>query len=153
MELDVIGPDLFAPYATARFQATGKELDPDTCDSALALTGGHPYATQELLYFLWEEGTLERALEATLRSEHSHFSLLWDNISGAQKRVLQALAEEGPGRPLSSDYQRRHSLPATPTVQAALAALDRAELVQRTRRGEYRIAEPFLKEWIQRYES
>lgn len=152
-ELDVIPPDLFTPYALARFKETGKELDPATCEGALALTGGHPYATQELLYFLWEEGTLDRALEATLRSEHSHFSLIWDNASGAQKRVLQALAEEGPGRPLGSDYQRRHSLPPTPTVQTALGALERTELVRRTGRGEYRIAEPFLTEWIQRYES
>jgi AAA+ ATPase superfamily predicted ATPase len=152
-ELDVIPPDLFAPYALARFEESGRELDQATCDSALALTGGHPYATQELLYFLWEEGNLDRALEATLRSEHSHFSLLWDNVSGAQKRVLQALAEEGPGRPLSSDYQRRHSLPPTPTVQTALAALERRELVRKAGRGEYRIAEPFLTEWIQRYES
>ena len=58
IELDVIAPDLFAPYALAKFKETGKELDPATCESALALTGGHPYATQELLYFLWEEGTL-----------------------------------------------------------------------------------------------
>ena len=152
-ELDVIPPDLFTPYALARFKETGKELDPATCGGALALTGGHPYATQELLYFLGEEGTLDRALEATLRSEHSHFSLIWDNASGAQKRVLQALAEEGPGRPLGSDYQRRHSLPPTPTVQTALGALERTELVRRTGRGEYRIAEPFLTEWIQRYES
>jgi AAA+ ATPase superfamily predicted ATPase len=153
MELDVIPPDLFAPYATARFEATGRRLDPAVRDGALELTGGHPYATQELLYFLWEERTLDRALDATLRSEHSHFSLLWDGISAAQKRVLQALAEEQPGRPLSTDYQRRHSLPPTPTVQGALTALERAEVVRRVGRGEYRIAEPFLPEWIQRYES
>jgi uncharacterized protein len=153
MELDVIPPELFAPYATARFEATGKQLDRAVCERALELTGGHPYATQELLYFLWEESTLERALDATLRSEHSHFSLLWDGISGAQKRVLQALAEEQPGRPLSSDYQRRHSLPATPTVQTAVSALERAELVRKVARGQYRIAEPFLTEWVQRYES
>jgi hypothetical protein len=152
-ELDVIAPELFMPYALAKFEQTGRELDPATCESALALTGGHPYATQELLYFLWEEGTLDRALDATLRSEHSHFSLLWDNVSGAQKRVLQALAQEGPGRPLSSDYQRRHSLPATPTVQTALRALERSELVRKVGRGEYRIVEPFLTEWIRRYES
>jgi hypothetical protein len=161
-ELDVIPPDLFAPYALARFKETGKELDPDACARALELTGGHPYATQELLYFLWEEtpageaadlSKIDGALEATLQSEHSHFSLIWDRASGAQKRVLQALAQEQPGRPLSTDYQRRHSLPATPTVQAALSALERGELVKRLGRGEYRIAEPFLTEWIQRYES
>ncbi len=67
--------------------------------------------------------------------------------------MLQALAQEGPGRPLSSDYQRRHALPGTPTVQTALNALERGELVRRVGRGEYRIAEPFLTEWIQRYES
>jgi hypothetical protein len=162
MELDVIAPDLFATYALARFEATGKELGPDACEKALELTGGHPYATQELLYFLWEEtpagkaadpSTVDRALEATLRSEHSHFSLVWDGASAAQKRVLQALAQEQPGRPLSSDYQRRHSLPTTPTVQTALNALERGELARRLGRGEYRIAEPFLTEWIRRYES
>jgi uncharacterized protein len=152
-ELGVIPPELFASYALERFEATGKKLGPETCARALELTGGHPYATQELLYFLWELGTLEDALDATLRSEHSHFSLVWDDASAAQKRVLQALAQEQPGRPLSSDYQRRHSLPATPTVQGALTALERAELVRRLGRGEYEIAEPFLTQWIQRYES
>jgi len=161
-ELDVIPPDLFAPYARARFDETGKELHADACQMALELTGGHPYATQELLYFLWE-GTapggvadvsaMDGALDATLRSEHSHFSLIWDGVSGAQKRVLQALAQDQPARPLSSDYQRRHSLPATPTVQGALKALERGELVRRLGRGEYRIAEPFLTQWIQRYET
>jgi uncharacterized protein len=159
-ELDVIPPDLFRPYALARFSKTGKELDLDACSAALELTGGHPYATQELLYFLWEEtpagataesSMVDAALEATLRSEHSHFSLIWDGAAGAQKRVLQALAQEQPGHPLSSDYQRRHSLPATPTVQTALTALEQAELVRRLGRGEYQIAEPFLTQWIQRY--
>ena len=161
-ELNVIPPDLFSPYALAKFKETGKKLRRDACARALELTGGHPYATQELLYFLWEQtppggeadtSSIDAALDATLRSEHSHFSLIWDGVSGAQKRVLQALAQEQPGRPLGSDYQRLHSLPATPTVQAALKALERAELVSRLRRGEYQIAEPFLTEWIRRYES
>jgi AAA+ ATPase superfamily predicted ATPase len=162
MELDVISPELFAPYAHARFAETDKELRDDACGRVLELTGGHPYATQQLLYFLWEDtpaeqaadlAAVDRALAATLRSEHSHFSLVWDRASSAQRRVLQALAQEQPGRPLSGDYQRRHSLAAAPTVQTALKALERAELVRRLRRGEYGIAEPFLTEWIRLYES
>jgi len=162
IQLGVIPPDEFASYARARFEQTGKELETDACESALNLTGGHPYATQQLFYFLWEatpaglagdRPAVDRALDATLRSEHSHFSLIWDGVSSAQKRVLQALAQESPGRPLSSDFQRRHSLPATPTVQTALAALERGELVRKVERGEYTIAEPFLTEWIQTYES
>ena len=161
-ELDVIAPDLFAPYAIAKFQETGKKLDAEACASALRLTGGHPYSTQELFYFVWgktpegataDAATLQQGLAETLRSEHSHFSLVWDRASAGQRRVLQALAQEQPGRPLSSDYQRRHYLASGASVQSAVNALVRAELVKRTRRGEYRIAEPFLTEWIQMYES
>src|SRR5215208_3026438 len=54
IQLGVIPPDEFASYARARFEQTGKELGTDACESALNLTGGHPYATQQLFYFLWE---------------------------------------------------------------------------------------------------
>jgi len=162
MELGVIPVDLFKTYAIERFADSGKTLDDEACAEALGITGGQPYSTQELFYFLWEETpasgtasapTLAGALEATLRSEHAHFSLLWERAAAAQRLVLQALAKEQPGRPLSSQYQQRHSLPVTATVQGALDALSRAELVRKEGRGEYRIAEPFLAEWIKRYES
>lgn len=162
MELGVIAPELFARYATARFADTGRTLDGGVCASLLEMTGGHPYATQEALYFLWEATPLgqtadrmrmERALQALLRSEHAHFSLLWSRAAAAQRLVLQALAAEQPGRPLSSAYRERHALPAAATVQTALGALIDAELVARIARGEYRIAEPFLAEWIVRDES
>jgi hypothetical protein len=162
IELGAIPPDLFEQYASRQFAATGKELDAGTRARLLELTGGHPYATQELLYFLWEQtssgelaqdGALELALDAVLRSEHAHFSLLWSRAAAAQRRVLQALAVEQPGRPLSSDYRRRHALPSTATVQTAVAALSGVEVLSRVARGEYRIAEPFLAEWIARNET
>lgn len=161
-ELGPIPREPFERYAVAGFAKTGKTLDARACAGVLDATGGHPYATQELLYFLWEqtpageiaEGErLECALTTTLRSEHAHFGLLWSRMAVAQRRVLQALAAEQPGRPLSSEYRRRHALPATPTVQTAIAALIAAELVARVGRGEYRIAEPFLAEWISLNES
>jgi hypothetical protein len=162
MELGAIAPELFSSYAAARFTQTGKSLGYAAAEGAMRVTGGHPYATQELLYFLWEAtpagssagaAELERALDATLRSEHTHFSLLWERSAAAQRMVLQALAAESPARPLSADYQQRHGLPSTATVQTALAALVRAEIVSREGRGAYVLAEPFLAQWIARYES
>ncbi len=161
-ELGPIPRAPFERYGVEGFARTGKTLDSWTCAEALDITGGHPYATQELLYFLWEEtpdgekATSERlghATAATLRSEHAHFSLLWSRSAAAQRRVLQALAAEQPGRPLSDEYRRRHSLPVAATVQSALTALLAAELVARIGRGEYHIAEPFLAEWIRLNES
>jgi uncharacterized protein len=162
IELGAIPPVLFQSYATARFSETGKALDADSCAEILRMTGGHPYATQEAFYFLWEATSagetaddlrLQQALTAMLRSEHAHFSLLWSRAAAAQRLVLQALAVEQPGRPLSSAYQQRHSLPVTATVQTALGALMDAELVFRVARGAYVIAEPFLAEWIVLNES
>jgi uncharacterized protein len=88
MELGPIAPEPFEAFAIERFAATGKRLRPATARAALEITGGHPYATQELLYFLWEERTLERALAAVLRSEHAHFSLLWERASGGEGVVF-----------------------------------------------------------------
>ncbi len=156
LELGVIAPPLFREYIAARFVASAKQVEDDAIDRVLGTTGGHPYATQELCYFLWEAtppgGTadvagVDEALAGVLRSEHSHFTFVWDQAATAQKLVLSALAKEA-GRPLSAEYRRRHGLPAASTVQRALEALVEDELVARDGAGEYRIAEPFLAEWV-----
>ena len=83
-----------------------------------------------------------------LRSEHAHFSLLWERASAVQRLLLVELARE-PGRPLSGDYRHRHNLPGPSTVQRAVEALERGELVARDR-GLVRIVEPFLAAWLLR---
>jgi AAA+ ATPase superfamily predicted ATPase len=157
MELGVIAPEDFAPYLVDRFAATGRALPVETAGALLGITGGHPYATQELASFLWYQtprgrrATTEHlgaALTRVLGSEHAHFTLVWERASAVQRRVLRALARE-PGSVLSSDYRRRHDLPAASSVQRALEALEREELVVRDG-GPARLAEPFLGEWLQR---
>jgi hypothetical protein len=155
MELGVIAPVRFEGYIATGFERSGKRITPETVRAVLETTGGHPYATQELCYFLWEEtpegeeagaAELEAALAKVLRSERAHFDLVWEDAATVQRLVLDALAEE-PGRPLSGDYRRRHKLPGPSTVQRALETLTHKELVTRTD-GEYRIAEPFLADWL-----
>lgn len=155
MELGNIPVEPFAAFLVERFHAGGRGVEDDVVADVLARTGGHPYATQELCYFLWERtgtGTpagpaeLERALSAVLRSEHAHFSLLWGGASAVQKQVLQALARE-PGHPFSAAYRTDHNLPPATNVQKALRALTQRELVA-GEAGAYRITEPFLAEWL-----
>jgi hypothetical protein len=154
-ELGMIPAEPFATFIVDRFHGGGREVDDEIVGEILARTGGHPYATQELCYFLWEQtppeatasgANLALALGAVLRSEHAHFSLLWDGASAVQKQVLQALAREA-GHPFSAAYRDRHSLPAATNVQKALAALTKQELVN-GEAGAYRITEPFLAEWL-----
>ena len=157
MELGVIAPEHFRPYIRRQFDRTGRVIAPDAIAAILEATGGHPYATQELCYFAWQETPPEErcdeervaaALAKVLRSEHAHFSLLWDRASSVQRLVLAELARE-PGRPLSADYRRRHNLPGASSVQRAIETLEREELVARDR-GLVRIVEPFLAAWLMR---
>ena len=156
-ELGLIDPAKFRGHILARFRDSNKLAGEEVVDQLLERTGGHPHATQQLSYFLWEQtpfdGTatqaeFERALAALLRSEHSHFQARWEEASAAQRLVLLALAEE-PGRPLTSAYRSRHELPSSSTVQTALDVLTQRELVSRQSRGSYEIVEPFLAEWLE----
>lgn len=155
VELGPIEAEPFTLFIVDRFRRAGKDVNREAVSELLAITGGHPYATQELAYFLWENVSsgavgsvdhLRRALAAVLRSEHAHFTLLWDGASTGQKLVLEALAQE-PGHPFSAAYRARHDLPAATNVQKALGALQRREVVTGSK-GAYHIAEPFLAEWL-----
>jgi uncharacterized protein len=155
IELGPIPASPFADFIAERFRIDGREVEPGVVAELLTRTGGHPYATQELCYFLWEQtapgetaagADLVSALGAVLRSEHAHFSLLWDGASAVQKQVLRGLARE-PGHPFMAAYRRRHGLPATTNVQKALRALVQREVVS-GKAGAYRITEPFFAEWL-----
>ena len=155
VELGVIAPEPFTAYIVERFRTSGRSIEPDAVAAVLRTTGGHPYATQELCYFLWQltaEGEtadlarLQAAVEGVLRSENAHFATVWDHASAQQRLLLQALASES-GHALTTDYRRRHDLPSPSTVQSAVTALERQELV-RNESGAVRIVEPFLSEWV-----
>ena len=160
MELGPIAPEAFAPFIDARFAATGRAVQPEVVAAILELTRGQPYATQELCYFLWQETParsratperLDAALARLLRSEHSHFSLIWQRATGPQRQVLQALAAE-PGPVYGEDYRRRHGLPSASGVQRAVGALEDQELVARGP-AAHEICEPFLAAWVRREQT
>jgi hypothetical protein len=156
VELGVIDPEAFAPFVLERFRASGRPVGAETAAAVLERTGGHPYATQELCYSLWERvapgssdgaGQLEAAVADVLRSEHAHFSLLWERATSRQRLLLEALANE-PGRPFANEYRARHRLPAPSSLQRALAGLVEGEVVAKGADGRHRIAEPFLADWV-----
>lgn len=155
IELGPIPAAEFAPFIAAAFRDHGRAIGDDVVDRVLQITGGHPYATQQLCYFLWAEAgegeeadgaRLDEALSRLLVSEHTHFSSVWGGATVNQRLLLAALARE-PGRPLTREYQARHGLRGTSATQKAVTALAQQELVARDG-GYVQIAEPFLAEWI-----
>jgi hypothetical protein len=161
MEIGTIDPELFKTFVAERFDSTDRGVGTAVVDALLEITRGHPYATQELAYALWEEvpsgftandADLDAALDSVVRSENARFTLVWEQASRAQRLVLQALAVE-PGRLQSSAYRTKFGLPTASTVQRATEALLGDELVEKQADGTHAIVEPFLTEWVRRYSS
>lgn len=159
LEIGMIPPAAFARFVHERFAASGKGSTDEALERLLVATGGHPYGTQELAYFVWElvppggeasVAEVEDALTRVIRSEHNHFTQLWDDATHPQRLLMLALADEPTRSIYSADYHARHELPATPTLQTALAGLTRKEIVGRNGEGEHWVIEPFLAEWLQR---
>lgn len=162
LEIGPIAADEFARFVRDRFEVTEKGVDDEALARLVEATGGHPYATQELAYFLWElvprghvarPRDVEEALGGALRSEHNHFAKLWDDAPQAQRLLLLALAEEPSRTVYSTDYAQRHDLPSTSTLQRALGALAAKEVVGRDAEGVHRIVEPFFTDWLRREQA
>ena len=162
MEIGAIAPAKFRRFIAKRFAGTDKGIRDDALDRLLAATGGHPYATQELAYFVWERvptghyanvGDVDEALTQVLRSEHNHFARLWDDATRNERLLMLALAEEPSARAYSDDYRTRHALPAATNIQRALGSLRREDVVGKNEDGTYALIEPFLAEWLRREQA
>ena len=73
----------------------------------------------------------------------------------ARKRPWEpsTAADATSGAFFSTEYARRHGLPARASLQRGVGKLVEDELVSHLGPGRYRIAEPFLDEWVRRYAS
>ena len=159
LEVGLIGKELFARFIRARFERTDKGITESAAERLLDLTAGHPYATQELAHEVWErtppgafayESDVDAGLDNVLRAEHNHLEQLWADAPRTQRRLLTALTAEPTPSPYAEDYRLAYDLPPAPTLQSALTALTRKELVGRLEDGTIAIVEPFLAAWVSR---
>ena len=77
------------------------------------------------------------------------FEAIWQRLTLAQRAVLRAVVLEDGRELLSADARTRHRLGGPSTVQAALAALVREDLVSRDE-GRYTVVDSLLREWVAR---
>ena len=161
VEIGMIPTDKFGSYIERRFDGTDRGIREEALERLLGITGGHPYGTQELAYFVWGQvpkghfanlSDVEWALTQVLRSEHNHFSRIWDDATHNERLLLIALAQE-PAGAYGEDYRSRHDLPSPSHVQRAAGELVKEEVVGREPKGSLRIVEPFFAEWVSREQA
>ena len=163
IRLDKIAPDEFASFIDARFSRSGLRPEPGLGAAIVDLAGNLPYDVQRLAHETWDDvraggrrratlDDLHQALRRLLAEQQTMFEGVWQRLTLAQRAVLRAVVIEEGRELLSADVRARHRLGGPSTVQAALAALVRDDLVVRDARdgSRYVVVDSLLREWVAR---
>jgi len=160
MRLQKIPADRFAAFIEARFKTTGFKPIANLGAAVVDLAGNLPYDVQRLAHEVWDDvkaggkksvgvEDLHETLKRLLGEHAALFEGTWQRLTLAQRATLRAAVLEEGLELLSADVRARHRLSGTSTVQAALAALVREDLLARED-GRYTVVDSLFREWVAR---
>jgi AAA+ ATPase superfamily predicted ATPase len=160
MRLDRIPADEFAAFIQTRFTKSGFKPEDGLGAAIVDLAGNLPYDVQRLAHETWDEVRASARKRATLDDLHQalkrllseHQTMLegtWQRLTLAQRAVLRAVVLEEGRELLSADARARHRLGGPSTVQAAIQALRRDDLISRDG-PRYVVVDSLFREWVAR---
>jgi len=160
MRLEKIDPLLFAKFIDDRFTASGMRPESGLGEAIVELAANVPYDVQRLAHETWDDmkaagrktvalADLHATLRRLLGEQHTVFEESWQRLTLPQRAVLRALVLQDGRELLSADVRTRHRLPGASTVQAALAALVRQDIVMKEG-SRYIASDSLYREWVAR---
>ena len=161
MRLEKIPADEFAAFIDGRFTRSGFKPEDGLGAAIVDLAGNLPYDVQRLAHETWDEvraagrrratlDDLHAALRRLLAEQEMMFEAIWQRLTLVQRGVLRAVVLADGRELLSADIRTRHRLGGPSSVQAALAALGRDDVI--TRDGaRYIVVDSLLREWVARH--
>ena len=160
MRLGKIPADRFASFVESRFSRSGIKPDAGLGQAVVELAGNLPYDVQRLAHEAWDDvraggrrriglDDLHETLKRLLGEQDTLFETLWLRLTLGQRAALRSAVVEDGRELLSSDTRARHRLGGASTVQAALAALVREDILTRDK-DRYAVVDSLFREWIAR---
>ena len=160
VRLEKIDEDEFAAFLEARLRSSGLTFEPGLGQAIVELAGNVPYDVQRLAHEMWDDVRAARGssvgledlhltLTRLLGEQHTVFEESWQRLTLTQRAVLRALVLENGRELLSADVRTRHRLPVASSVQSALAALLKQDVVMKEA-GAYSVTDSLYREWVAR---
>jgi hypothetical protein len=160
MRLQKIPPDVFAAAIEGRFAKSGIRAEPGLGAAIVDLAGNLPYDVQRLAHETWDDIRTSGGRRATLDLLHATlgrllleqepmFEALWQKLTLPQRAVLRAAVLQAGRELLSADTRTKYRLGAPSSVQAALAALTKHDLLIKED-NRYVVVDSLLREWVAR---
>jgi hypothetical protein len=159
MRLQKIPAERFADFIEARFRATKVRPALGLGMAIVELAGNLPYDVQRLAHEVWDDARgsksvgledLHETLKRLLGEHEAIFEATWQRLTLAQRATLRAAVIEEGHELLSADVRTRYRLGGASTVQAALAALVREDVLAREG-ARYAVVDSLLREWVARH--
>lgn len=160
LRLEKIDPDVFAEFVEARFASTGISPESGLGEAIVDLAGNVPYDVQRLAHETWDDARadgrrqvglddLHRTLTRLLGEQHTVFEESWQRLTLAQRAVLRAIVLEDGRELLAAGVRLRHRLPTASSVQSALGALVKQDIVMKID-ARYVVSDSLYREWVAR---
>lgn len=160
MRLEKINAADFAAWIDAHFLDSGIRPEDGLGESIVDLAANVPYDVQRLAHETWDDAReagkktaglddLHITLTRLLGEQSMVFEESWQRLTLPQRAVLRALVIEEGRELMSADVRTRHRLPGTSTIQAALAALLRQDIITKDG-GKYATVDSLYREWVAR---
>ena len=160
VRLQKIDADEFGDWLEQRFTATGITPEEGLGAAVVDLAGNVPYDVQRLAHETWDDvhdgarrrvglDDLHRTLTRLLDEQHTMFEESWQRLTLAQRAALRALVLEHGREMLSAGVRTKHRLAGASSVQAALTALVKQDVVMRDG-PTYVVTDSLFREWVAR---
>lgn len=160
VRLGKIDERLFATFIETKFARTGIRPEDGLGAAIVELAENVPYDVQRLAHELWDDvraggrktatlDDLHLTLGRLLDEQHTMFEEAWQRLTLVQRAVLRAIVLESGRELLSAGVRDRYRLPTASSVQSALAALVRQDIVMKDQ-GRYLVNDSLYREWMAR---
>jgi len=160
IRLGKIDEGLFAEFLETKFARSGIRPEDGLGAAIVELAGNVPYDVQRLAHETWDDvrtagrrtaglEDLHQTLGRLLDEQHTVFEEAWQRLTLAQRAVLRAIVLEEGRELLSAGVRLRHRLAAASSVQSALAALVRQDIVMKDG-TRYVVNDSLYREWMAR---
>ena len=160
IRLGKIDERLFADFIESKFARSGIRAEDGLGAAIVELAGNVPYDVQRLAHETWDDvraaarrtaglEDLHLTLARLLDEQHTVFEEAGQRLTLAQRAVLRAIVLEDGHELLSAGVRLRHRLPGASSVQSALGALIRQDIVMKDG-GRYLVNDSLYREWMAR---
>jgi hypothetical protein len=159
MRLQKIPAGQFADFIEARFRTTKIRPSAGLGMAIVELAGNLPYDVQRLAHEVWDDvqgarsvglEDLHETLKRLLGEHEAIFEATWQRLTLPQRATLRAAVIEEGRELLAADVRTRYRLGGPSTVQAALTALVREDILAREG-ARYAVVDSLFREWVARH--